>query len=135
MNIILFLQFLSIYIYIYIYIYKIVAHVVKESLMFYQILINGTTLLSCLQKYLNIISFFQFSLYIYKIVAHVVKESLTFYQILINGTTLLSCCCCCKIKRGGLTYEYYFILFLWIILLFVINYSIISIWILFHSSN
>ena len=28
----------------------------------------------------------------------------------INGTTLLSCCCCCKIKRGGLIFEYYFIL-------------------------
>ena len=92
-----FILTIFVYIYIYIYIYKIVAHVVKESLMFYQILINGTTLLSCLQKYLNIISFFQFSLYIYKIVAHVVKESLTFYQI---------CCCCCKIKRGGLMFEY-----------------------------
>ena len=104
--------------------------------------INGTFLLSCCckikRKGLTYEYYFIFPIrngnfclyiYIYKIVAHIVKESLTFYQILI--TILLSCFCCCKIKRGELTYEYYFILFLWIIPLFIINYLIISISILF----
>ena len=106
--------------------------------------INGTFLLSCCCKikrkgltyeYYFILPIrngnFCLYIYIYKIVAHVVKESLTFYQILINGTTLLSCFCYFKIKRGELTFEYYFILFLWIIPLFIINYLIISISILF----
>ena len=47
----------------------------------------------------------------------------------INGTTLLSCCCCCKIKRGGLMFEYYFILTIFVyiyIYIYIYIYKIVA---------